>query len=303
MAFSVTILGSSSALPTSNRNLTAHLLNVDERFFLIDCGEGTQLQLKRYKAKFSKLDHIFITHLHGDHVFGLPGLISTLNLLGRKHPLHIYANAQLEKTLSQFMSFFYDNLDFPIVYHTLNMSSSEMIYEDNKLEVLSFPLKHRVPTCGFLFREKSRMKNIRKDMIDYYHIPVREIAAIKSGEDYITEEGIVIPNSKLTHESPPVKSYAFCSDTAYLEKVIPVIQNVDLLYHEATFAEADRERATETLHSTTIDAARIASLCGAKKLIIGHFSARYKDVSILGDESRRVFENTIVAEDGMTIDL
>ena len=303
MAFSVTILGSSSAIPTSNRNLTAHLLNVDERFFLIDCGEGTQLQLKKYKAKFSRLDHIFITHLHGDHIFGLPGLISTLNLLGRKNDLHIHAHPHLEKILKQFLSYFYANLDFTLVFHHLNLSSKDLIYEDHKIEVLSFPLKHRIPTCGFIFREKQRDRNIHKEMIDYYHIPIREIANIKRGDDFITEEGIVIPNSRLTREPEPPKSYAFCSDTAYYEDIIPIIKGVDLLYHEATFSEADRERASETLHSTSADAAKIAQLAETKRLIIGHFSARYKDASALGDEARKIFEHTETAEDGMHITL
>jgi ribonuclease Z len=303
MSFSVTILGSSSALPTSNRYLTAHLLNVNERFFLIDCGEGTQFQLRRYKAKFSRLDHIFITHLHGDHVFGLPGLISTFNLLGRKNALHIYSHPHLEKILHQFLSNFYADLDFPVVYHTLNLASSELVFEDDKLEVLSFPLKHRIPTCGFVFREKPRMRNIRKDMIDYYKIPIREIPNVKRGEDFITEEGIVIPNGRLTFESETPKSYAFCSDTAYSTDILPYIREVDLLYHEATFSDADRDRAIETFHSTASDAARIALQANPKKLIIGHFSARYKDITQLGEEARKIFINTDTAEDGMVITL
>ncbi len=303
MSFSVTILGSSSALPTSNRNLTAHLLNVDERFFLIDCGEGTQLQLKRYKAKLSRLNHIFITHLHGDHIFGLPGLISTLNLLGRKNDLHIYAHPHLEKILNQFLSYFYTQLDFSIVYHSLNLSSYELIFEDEKIEVSSFPLKHRIPTCGFVFREKPRLRNIRKDMIDYYSIPIREIANVKRGDNFITEEGIVIPNVRLTHDPDPPKSYAFCSDTAYSPDIIPYIKGVDLLYHEATFSDTDKDRAIETFHSTASDAAHIAQLSNPQKLIIGHFSARYKDVTPLGDEAKKIFLNTETAEDGMVITL
>ena len=303
MAFSVTILGSSSALPTTDRHLTAHLLNVDERFFLIDCGEGTQLQLKKYKAKFSRLNHIFITHLHGDHVFGLPGLISTLNLLGRKTDLHIYAHPHLEKILSQFLSFFYNQLNFSLIYHPLKLSSYDLLFEDDKLEISSLPLNHRIPTCGFVFREKQRLRNIQKEMIGYYKIPIREIANIKKGEDFITEEGIVIPNSKLTHDPETSKSYAFCSDTAYHDNIIPYIKEVDLLYHEATFSDADRERAIETFHSTASDAAKIAQLANAKKLIIGHFSARYKDVTPLRLEAQKIFRNTETAEDGMQIDL
>jgi len=303
MAFSVTILGSSSALPTTNRYLTAHLLNVDERFFLIDCGEGTQLQLKKYKAKLSRLNHIFITHLHGDHVFGLPGLISTLNLLGRQNDLHIYAHPHLEKILNQFLSFFYTRYNFSVIYHPLNLTSYETILEDDKFEVSSFPLKHRIPTCGFIFREKPRLRNINKDMIGYYNIPIREIANIKRGEDFITEEGIIIPNAKLTHDPEPSKSYAFCSDTAINHDIIPYIKDVDLLYHESTFSDADRERAIETFHSTASDAAKIAVLSKAKKLIIGHFSARYKDVTVLREEAQKIFKNTETAEDGLQITL
>ena len=303
MVFSVTVLGSSSALPTSNRYLTAHVLNVDERFFLIDCGEGTQLQLRKYKAKFSRLNHIFITHLHGDHMFGLPGLISTFNLLGRKHDLHIYAHTNLEKILKQFLAHFFTHLDFQIIFHALNQDYKELIFEDSKISVESFPLKHRIPTCGFIFREKARMKNIRKEMIEYHKIPVREIVNIKRGDDFVTDEGIVIPNSTLTFDQESTRSYAFCSDTAYLENIIPIILNVDLLYHEATFADEDSERALETLHSTASQAATIAKLSNAKKLLIGHFSARYKDVKPLVIQAQKIFPNTLAAEEGLEITL
>jgi ribonuclease Z len=301
MSFTVTILGSSSALPTSNRNLTAHVLNVDERFFLIDCGEGTQLQLRKFKAKLGRLNHIFISHLHGDHVFGLPGLISTFNLLGRTQPLHIYAHPDLEKILQQFLGHFFVKFEFEIIYHPLNAWRFEQIYEDSKITVSSFPLKHRVPTCGFIFREKEKLKNIQKDAIAYYQIPVCEILHIKKGDDFITNEGLVIPNEKLTHEGHPAKSYAFCSDTAYLENIIPYITNVNLLYHEATYAENDSARANETLHSTSADAALIALKANAKKLIIGHFSARYKDILPLLEQARKIFPDTEAAEEGKEI--
>ena len=301
MSFSVTILGSSSALPTSNRHLTAHLLNVGERFFLIDCGEGTQLQLKKYKAKFSRLNQIFISHLHGDHLFGLPGLISTFNLLGRKHNLHIYAHPDLEKIMNQFLAHFYTQLDFSVIYHSLNFSSSEIIYEDKTITVESFPLNHRIPTCGFLCKEKPRMRNIIKEMIDYYKIPIREIVNVKNGADFVTEEGVVIPNNVLTHEPEPSKSYAFCSDTGYTETIIPYIKNVDLLYHEATYADEDIQRANDYFHSTASQAATIAKLASANRLVIGHFSARYKDITPLVEQARKIFPNTEGAEDGMEI--
>jgi ribonuclease Z len=303
MSFRVTILGSSSALPTSDRNLTAHLLNVDERFFLIDCGEGSQLQLRRYKAKFSRLDHVFITHLHGDHTFGLPGLISSFNLLGREHDLHIYAHPDLKGILNQFLSYFFTKLDFSIVYHPLKLDGAEMIYEDKKITVQSFPLNHRIPTCGFVFREKTRLRNIRKDMIELYKIPIREIVDIKNGADFITKEGVVIPNLKLTYDAEPVKSYAFCSDTGYTEEIIPFIKDVDVLYHEATYDDNDKERAKEHFHSSASQAATIAKLANAGKLIIGHFSARYKNIDPLLEQARKVFPNTEAAEDGMVISI
>jgi len=303
MSFSVTILGSSSALPASNRNLPAHLLNVDERFFLIDCGEGTQLQLRKYKAKFSRLDHIFITHLHGDHTFGLPGLISSFNLLGRKNDLHIYANADLEKILNQFLSHFFTRLDFSIVYHPLNVSAPELLYENKKITVHSFPLKHRVPKCGFVFREKPRLRYIRKDMIDYYKIPVKEIVNIKNGDDFMTEQGLVISNALITNDPEPAKSYAFCSDTGYTEKIVSYIKEVDLLYHEATYSDEDIERAKKHFHSSASEAAAIAKLANVGRLIIGHFSARYKDIAPLVEQARKIFPNTDAAEDGMVISI
>jgi ribonuclease Z len=301
MSFSLTILGSSSALPTSVRYLTAHVLNVDERFFLIDCGEGTQFQLRKYKAKLGKLNHIFISHLHGDHVLGLPGLISTLNLLGRENDLHIFAPSQLEKILQPILSFFITKLEFKIIYHPLNTTSYQLIYEDDKMTVHSFPLIHRIETCGFVFREKPRLRNIKKEFIDYYHIPLREIINIKKGEDYITDDGLVIPNDKLTIEPPITKSYAFCSDTAYNEVIIPWIENVELLYHEATFSDEDVDRAHETKHSTASEAAKMALKSNAKKLIIGHFSARYKDITPLIEQAQKIFPNTEAAEEGMEI--
>ena len=301
MSFYVSILGSSSALPTSDRNLTAHVLNVDERFFLIDCGEGTQLQLRKYKARFSRLNHIFITHLHGDHTFGLPGLISSFNLLGRKNALHIYSHPDLEIIINQFLNHYFTQIEFPLVFHPLNYGSPELILEDGRIMVHSVPLKHRIPTCGFVFREKELLKKMKKDMIDYYHIPLKEILNIKKGDDFITDEGISIPNDALTIDPEPSKSYAFCSDTAYFEDIVQSISNVDVLYHEATFADEDVDRAKETFHSTASDAARIAKLANVKKLIIGHFSARYKDVSPLVEQARKIFPETYAAEDGMQI--
>jgi len=303
MSFSLTILGSSSALPTSVRYLTAHLLNVDERFFMIDCGEGSQLQLRKYKAKLGKLDHIFITHLHGDHVFGLPGLLSTFNLLGRKTDLHIHAHSKLEKILKSFLQHFVPQFEYRIIYHPLDSASYQLIYEDDKMTVHSFPLIHRIETCGFIFREKPKPRNIKKEYIDYYKIPIREIAGIKMGNDFITDEGLIVPNDKLTFAPQTARSYAFCSDTAYNEAMIPYIADVDLLYHEATFSDEDKDRALETKHSTASEAATIALKANVKQLVIGHFSARYKDITPLLDQARGIFPNTLAAEEGLKIEL
>lgn len=301
MAFSVLILGSSSALPTSERNLTAHLLNVNERFFLIDCGEGTQLQLRKFKAAFSRIDNIFITHLHGDHTFGLPGLISTFNLLGRKKTLHIFAHNDLEMMLRQFLNHFITDLSFTLEIHPLIFDSPQLIFENKTITVQSFPLKHRIPTCGFLFKEKLPLRKIRKDMIEYYQIPVKEIINIKNGADFITKDGTEVSNSVLTVEPQPAKSYAFCSDTAYNEDIIKTISSVNVLYHEATFADEESELARITFHSTASEAAKIAKLAKTGKLIIGHFSSRYKDINRLYEQASKIFPDTLVAEDGMKI--
>jgi ribonuclease Z len=303
MSFALTILGSSSALPTSVRNLTAHVLNVDERFFLIDCGEGTQLQIRKYKARLGKINHIFISHLHGDHVFGLPGLLSTFNLLGRDSDLHIYAHSRIKSILNPFLSHFVPNFNYRIIYHDLKNDGLNLIFEDSKLTIHSFPLKHRIETCGFIFREKPKPRKIIKDFIDFYHIPIKALPGIKNGDDFICEDGTVVPNEKLTHPGSETHSYAFCSDTAYLENIIPYIKDVQLLYHEATFSEEDRARALETFHSTASDAAKIAKMANAQKLIIGHFSARYKDHSVLEEEARIIFPETYAAEDGLEIKL
>lgn len=298
MLFSVSILGSSSALPTSKRFPTAHLLQVDERFFLIDCGEGTQIQLRKFKAKLGKINNVFISHLHGDHVLGIFGLISSLNLLGRKHDLNIYAHGDLNEIMHNHLKFFGQGIEFNINIHNLPGRKKKVIYEDEKISVLSFPLKHRIATSGFLFREKKKALNIRKEMIHKYQLSIKDIHLIKNGRDYTTDDGNVIPNQELTLPPFVPRTYAFCSDTKYTESIVPVIQNVDLLYHEATFLHKDLQRARETYHSTARQAAQIAQKAGVKKLIIGHFSARYKDESILLNEARGVFENTHMVNDG-----
>lgn len=305
MTFELTILGSSSAVPTSKRNLTAHVLNVHERFFLIDCGEGTQLQLRRNKIRFGKINHIFISHLHGDHIFGLFGLISTFNLLHRETELHIYAHPELEDILNRHIEYFERSLSYSIKYHHLNPKLNEVIYNDGKLIVETIPLKHRIPTCGFLFKEVPHLRNLRKDVVKNFDIPISKIKSVQEGEDFITDDGDIVENSRLTFPPYKSRSYAYCTDTAYYEKLIPIIKNVDLLFHEATLDKSLQKQAKETFHSTTHNAATIARKAEVGKLIIGHFSARYKNAEPLVQEAQEIFQNTVSAEDGdiHTIDL
>ncbi len=299
MTFSLTILGSSSAVPTSTRFPAAHVVNLHERCFLIDCGEGTQIQLRRNNIGFGKIDHIFITHIHGDHTFGLFGLISTLNLLGRKYDLHLYASPLLEQILNDHIKYFYDHpLTFRIIFHQLGSKKKQLIYEDSNALVFSFPLKHRIPACGFLFQEKPPLLNLRKEMIRFHNVPVSEMHNIKSGKDFLNEKGQTIPNALLT--LPPVKarSLAYCTDTRYTESILPVIKNADILYHEATYLHEMKDRARETGHSTAREAGIIARKGNVAKLIIGHFSARYKTTEPLVNEARSEFSESYAANEG-----
>ncbi|WP_372935657.1 ribonuclease Z [Mariniphaga sediminis] len=300
MPFELTILGSSSAIPTSERYPTAQVLNVLGRFFLIDCGEGTQIQIRRQKIAFGKIKHIFISHLHGDHFYGLIGLISTFNLLGLKNDIHIYSPSQLKDVIQTQLDFLKGEMQFKVIFHPLNFKKPQLIFEDKKVEVISFPLKHSINCCGFLFREKPKEANIKKECIEQYQIPVAQIRAIKQGADFLTTEGEVVPNTKLTTPPPPPRSYAFCSDTAFYPQVVETIQGVNLLYHEATFTEELRDWAERTYHSTALDAAKTAQMAHAGKLIIGHFSTRYKEVEPFLEEAQTVFSNTEVAIDGKT---
>ena len=298
MTFSVTVLGSSSALPTSSRYPTAHLLNAYERFFLIDCGEGTQIQLRKFKARFSKIGRVFISHLHGDHYFGLFGLLSSLSLLGRTNDFHIHAHKELEKMLN--FQFKYYQLGFRIVFHPLPENNVDIIYEDKQITVTTFPLKHGIASNGFLFKEKIKDKNIKKELIDYYKLSIKDIVKIKAGENFIDAEGNEIANEHLTFPAFKQRSYAFCSDTAFEPAIVPIIKNVDILYHESTFAEDMKQRAKETHHSTAKQAAEIAKRAGAIKLLLGHFSARYKELGIFEKEASAIFANVSNVVEGQT---
>jgi ribonuclease Z len=299
----LTILGSSSALPTSERHPSAHVLNSHERLFLIDCGEGTQMQLRKNKIRFGKINHIFISHLHGDHIFGLYGLLSSFSLMGRKTPIHLYAPANYKAILLSHLNDFDIHLSFEIDFIPLSGRDPVKILDDKYLTVTSFPLEHRVPAFGFLFREKPADRNIIKESIIKYNIPAVRIPAIKKGEDFVTSDGAIIKNQELTIPPPEPLSYAYCSDTKYFRRLSSFVKGVTLLYHEATFDKSLVHLAEITGHSTTLDAAKTASDAKAGSLIIGHFSSRYKDVSFLVEEARTVFPSTYAAIDDKSYDI
>jgi ribonuclease Z len=260
--------------------------------------------MRKFKIGFSKIDRIFITHLHGDHIFGLIGLISTMVLLGREKQLHIYSHPDLQKYISAQLNFLYPGaIPFWIVYHPLSYNGEELIFEDNKVKVFSFPLSHRIPTCGFRFEEKPALPNLNKQKLVEYKIPIRERQQIKEGGDFITSDGQVIPHSELTINRFKARSFAFCSDTRFDELYIESIRNVDLLYHEATFAEDNQELASTTYHSTGKDAATVALKAQVGKLLIGHFSARYKDNMPILEEALKIFPETKAIVEGDVIDV
>ncbi len=301
--FSVTILGSSSAIPTSTRFPSAQLVSHNYKSFLVDCGEGTQIQLRKNQIRFSKIHHIFISHMHGDHFFGLIGLISTFNLLGRKMALHIYAPAEVKKAIEVQLEVSQTKLNFTINYHFLAFDGIHLLFENKELEVYSFPLNHSIPTCGFLFKEKTHPRKIRKNILTKYAIEDSKFEGIKKGDDFIDKEGNIVDNEVLTTAGVPRKSYAYCSDTAYSKDLAHYIQGVDLVYHECSFMEDMRATAEEKKHSTTFDAARVAVEAGAKGLIIGHYSARYKDIKPLLKETQSKFEHTRIATEGLKLEL
>lgn len=299
--FEINILGCGSALPTSRHFPTSQVINVRDKLFMIDCGEGAQMQFRKSKLKFSRLNHIFISHLHGDHCFGLPGLISTFGMLGRTAELCIHSPKDTEKIFGPMLDFFCKNLPYKVTFKEFDTKQPEIIYEDRSITVETIPLKHRIPCCGFLFAEKQRPNHIIREMIDFYEVPVYEMNRIKNGMDYTTPEGEVIPNSRLTHPSEPPRKYAYCSDTIYMKQLAEQIHGVDLLFHEATFAEEDLPRAKETFHTTAAQAAELAANANVKRLIIGHFSARYENESILLDEATPIFPHTTLAKENLCI--
>ncbi len=302
-SFELTILGSSSATPTAKRNPTAQLLNIAERFFLIDCGEATQIQLRRFKIRFQRINHIFISHLHGDHYLGLMGLLSSLHLLGRKNPIHIYAPNGLRKIIELQMEVSGTVLSYEIHWKELNTEQSEIIFEDQLLTVETIILNHRIPCCGFIFREKTRPFSIDNTQADYYGVPLSQMMSVKNGEDAVLEDGTVIANHLVTKGRQKSRSYAFCSDTRFDDRVIQVVKDVDLLYHEATFLHEMLERAKQTYHTTALEAGRVARLAKVTKLIIGHFSVRYVDLNPLLEEAKTEFPETFLGEEGKVFNI
>lgn len=302
MSFKLTILGCNSAVPSVDRHPTAQLLNADERFFLIDCGEGTQVQLRKYQLSFQRINHIFISHLHGDHYFGLIGLISSMHLLGRNKDLHIYAHEELKRIIDLQLAASNTELNYPLFFHPIPKDSEQVLFEDEKILVRNILLKHSIECSGFVFEEKKSKRKIIKDKIEKYNIPYDKYNSIKDGADWIDKSGEIVLNKDITSKNTLPFSYAFCTDTMYNEELIDKIKGVDLLYHEATFKKDLVERAEVTGHSTTFDAATIAKKSGVKSLLIGHFSQRYRNLDELLVEAKEIFNNTSLAESGLVID-
>lgn len=293
MSTYLTILGYNSAIPTVKSAPTAQFLEMEERCFLIDCGEGTQVQLRKAKAKFSKINHIFISHLHGDHVFGLPGLISSFRLLGRETPLHVYGPKGIKEMMETIFRITETHQGFEVVFHELSSKKSEKVFEDNRVEVFTIPLDHRIYCNGYLFKEKPKERHLNMQEISKYpEIEICDYHNLKRGKDIQLSDGYILKNENLTKPAEPSVSYAFCSDTRYLESIIPIIKNVDVLYHEATFLHDLKKMADYTGHTTALEAAKIASKANVKKLILGHFSNRYHDLSVFLNEACEIFPET-----------
>ncbi|MEL6924681.1 MAG: ribonuclease Z [Bacteroidota bacterium] len=303
MQFNLTILGCNAALPANGRHPSAHALNIHEHCFLIDCGEGTQMRMNSFGIRKSRIHHIFISHLHGDHIFGLIGLLTSMSLGGRESSLEIFSPPGLRQIIQIQLDLGAGHLTYPLHFREINPEAHQLIFENKELEVYSLPLLHRVPTAGYLFREKRAPLNIRPEKISEHNIPFTAIPDIKAGADYHTPSGKCISNEELTLPPRLTRSFAYCSDTAYHEGLVPLIKGVDLLYHEATFANDKKEHAPITMHSTAQQAASIASQAAVGQLILGHYSSRYKDVNVLLNEAKAVFENTVLGEEGRCYEL
>ena len=299
----LTILGCYAATPRSLNNPTSQVLEIKNHLFLIDCGEGTQVQLRKSKIKFSRINHILISHLHGDHFFGLPGLISTFRLLGRTTELHVYGPKGIKAAITLFLKLGDSWTNYPLIFHELSSTGPEKIYEDEKVSVSTIPLEHRVYTNGFLFKEQLGERKLNVKAVAKYKIDKCYFQNIKDGKDIVLENNSVIPNALLTFDPPEPKSYAFCSDTAFSERIVPWIKNVDVLYHESTFLETEKKLAPKTKHATAKEAATIAKEANVGMLILGHFSTRYKSLDLFREEAKTIFTNVELADDGKEFDL
>lgn len=299
----LTILGCYAATPRTITNPTSQVLEIKNRMFLIDCGEGTQVQLRKNKIKFSKINQVFISHLHGDHFFGLIGLISTFSLLGRTTDLHIYGPKGIKEIILLQLRLSNSWTNYDLYFHELESEVSEIIFEDDKVVVTTIPLKHRVYTNGFLFQEKIGERKLNMDAVLNHEIESCYYQKIKNGKDITLEDGRIISNLILTFDPIQPKSYAFCSDTVYHEAIVPIIENVDVLYHESTFLESEDTLALKTLHSTAKQAARIALKANTKKLILGHYSTRYDSITVFQEEAKTIFPEVLLADDGKTFEL
>lgn len=298
----LTILGCYAATPRTITNPTSQVLEIKNRLFLIDCGEGTQVQLRKNKIKFSKINHIFISHLHGDHFYGLIGTISTFALLGRTTDLHIYGPKGVKEIITLQLRLSHSWTTYELFFHELESTESEVIFEDNRVIVKTIPLKHRVYTNGFLFQEKPGERKLNVEAVQDYNIHTAYYQKIKNGGNVTLDDGTVIENEKLSFDPVPAMSYAFCSDTVYNEAIIPIIENVDVLYHESTFLESEAPLALKTLHSTAKEAARIALKANAKHLVLGHYSTRYDGLERFKEEAEEVFANVLLGDDGVSFE-
>ena len=299
--FEVTVLGCGSALPTVKHNGSGMVVNIREKYFLVDCAEGTQVELRRNHIHLNRLFNVFITHLHGDHCFGLMGLISTLGLLGRTAPLHVYGPQDIETLFQPLIDYHCNGMTYEVVFHPIDTHQNVCIYEDKSLQVFSIPLKHRIRCCGYYFKEKELSRHILKEAIEKYDIPISQINNVKAGLDYVMPNGQIIKNEELTTPPSTARSFAYCSDTVFRPEIAEMMKGVDLLYHEATFAESEKQLCSKVYHSTAKQAAEIARLAGAKQLMLGHYSSRYNDEAILQKEAAEVFENTILAKEGLVV--
>ncbi|WP_396157491.1 ribonuclease Z [Flavobacterium sp.] len=294
----LTILGCYAATPRTITNPTSQVLEIRNHMFLIDCGEGTQVQLRKNKLKFSKINHIFISHLHGDHFYGLVGLISTFMLLNRKTDLHVYAPKGIKEIVLLQLRYSNSFTGYNLYFHELTSKESEVVYEDEKVLVKTIPLKHRIYTNGFLFEEKIGDRKLNIDEVHKYNIETCYFQKIKNGKDITLDDGTVVPNSEITFDPIQPKSYAFCSDTMYDETIIPIIANCDVLYHETTFLESEAEKAKSTMHCTAKEAATIAQKATVKQLLLGHYSTRYATINLFQQEAETIFPNVLLADDG-----